>query len=386
MNQNPSEPTYEPDPFNSEDPLPQKPDPSGGVFPSLFRLVDEWRKAEESGNEQDASNLLFHIRHTIQWIDERMDAPDPYAKRYYHLKRFFENAMRGHFRQNPWLVAGPQVGFMDTPPNQTPQAPQAMTQIEQPEGQQLLPAPSSTPPEGDEKRRRRRVSPETSRLRSRSAKRQRRNRAGKFYDNPGPEIYRPNPNYPQAKDDGEFILVHDIHKKGYASQTFVKYDPEWQVLTVRSVQVQGDHQNSVEIDVSAYPSEARRMWRFVKEKGFPAFLKALKKAKRAVRGRRVAESVITASRPVEQATPMPQSHEEENMLIKVGLRSADQAVHAADQGDFETAMNALLRIKRMLQHAMENRYQSAWHPLQTQWTRARSKIEQVWPGRIKGIK
>lgn len=312
------------------------------------------------------------------------------------------------YRDNPWLVAGPQVSMypsregQDLPAIELPGtahgAPPALGQagpsqqhtLSAPGGQSAqvhaLPGPSARvkPTNG-----RKHVSDDERARRARQAGRQRRTSGGKFYDNPG-EFYRPNPmayklfdttngtsqhfklrdgaedyvkdkfyqynrdqlmisrddlrhalatgnkqdaahaeqdiemyksilNDPSAwhewMESNSYVIkeqwidsskwnqiqwtksyktnpqngfekVSDVTSKSGRQATFVKYEEDRQVFSVRFVEEKEGKKTGLEVEIAAWPYEARRMWRFVKAKGFTAFLKALKRAGRPIRAKR----------------------------------------------------------------------------------------------------
>ena len=380
------------------------------------------------------------------------------------------------FNNNPWLVAGPQVNLYDQPGMAIGAQPSAVPAQVTPvdiagHPTPALPAPGGSPatssqrsPVGERERARR----------HRFAIRQRRDpRTGKFYDNPGAEIYRPNPyayrvwkymdseytdewyktaqsaedhqkqqyldwikgemdyarktndtqrlqelkdefthpnwreswdsdvrpvwvdsakwktlkfTTPYAKnpDSSGFEKIAESKKGENATAIYVKYDQAWQVLTVRYVETVGKQKKGLEIEVAAYPSEAQRMWRFVKKNGFSAFLRAIKKAGRTVRAKRAYEEATTES--TYKQPELFGSHYEEDDVVRFAIATADQVAHEVQERDFNQAVQNLMRLREIMIRAQERKYAGAWQQIQAQWEKARNLIEGAWPGKIKGIK
>jgi hypothetical protein len=299
------------------------------------------------------------------------------------------------FSNNPWLVAGPQVGFTDTPPGGQQAIPHKATPvgISQEGGPTNLPSiemdARGTPPPKLTKSGRERVpvSQEERARRSRFALRQRKDpRTGKFYDNPQTEEYRPNPH----EAPSEFTKISDSRKGDLSYSTYVKYDPEWQVFTVRHVEEKDGERTGLEVDVAAYQSEALRMWRFVKKNGFTVFLKALKKANRTIRAKRAykesAAPVEVVHMPKAEIRTAAHHQREEDDVVRFAIQTADQVAHEVEERDFNQAVSNLMRLREMMVRAQERKYVGSWQAIQSQWERARSLVEGAWPGRIKAIR
>lgn len=516
MQNNPSEPTYEPEYGREER------QPGGGwvetALKGLFQTFDLWRRAtEREGDDRYAGDLALDIKRIIHQMEDRGIEPPPHlARKFDFIRKMFmsgaysnnpdlpkgwksmnladivpkeairslssviktlqnelrkgrlegrsahqllldvlkpheayieskgvdvkflaysiENSIRHGFssnkhgyKDNPWLVAGPQVGFTDFKPGgDLKQVDASVKQIEIGQEQQpALPAPASDPSAPAEKVKRV-LRPEEIERRRRSIRRQRRDRVtGKFYDNPGTEIYRPNPG------DSSFTKVHESAKKGVSTACFVKYDPSWQLFTVRHVEEREGKKTGFEVDVAAHADEARRMWRFVKARGFAAFLKALKRASRPIRAKRAYEETATQVEPGPQKAPvptwggwggvphvatkvpaqptmipvqeelpfgpLPQEGQqdlqfekplsfEEDEATSAALNAVDQVKHEAGEGDYLGAIQNLMKIRNLMIRAQERGYVSAWHGIQSAFTRAREIIERTWPGKIRGIR
>jgi hypothetical protein len=354
----------------------------------------------------------------------------------------------GGYRDNPWLVAGPQVGLYPGQPGQIGQEiPQAgtanmieATGMAKPAVAIPSPGQAVKRPDG---RHNPRLSEDERARRSRVARRQRRTSGGKFYDNPS-EFYRPNPRLPER--ESRFEKVYEESSKDGRCAAFVRYDSSWQLFTVRYIEEKEGKKTGLEVDVAAYPPEAKSMWRFVKEKGFTAFLKALKRAGRSVRAKRAYQEAEHAlgvapmgatppvpSRedvypgwgsdlppapkpysgwgaydpaprrypqvqsypdlPTEQTSfphpgwgtplPPPPTQREEDDAIRSAIHASDQVAHEVGERDFSSAIHNLMRLRDIMTRATERKYRSAWHAIQAQWQRARSMIEAAWPGRIK---
>jgi hypothetical protein len=369
MQNNPSEPTYEPEYGREERPF------EGGwietALKGLFQTFDLWRQAtEREGDDRYAGDLALDIKRILLQMEERGIEPPPHlARKFDFIKKMFmsgaytnnpnwptvfehENeglvlrvhkalasvgiaskfdqrptgtvyfvhiygtsrelearqivrqVLGGRFASNPWLVAGPQVGFMDKPGGEIQQVDASVKQIEMGQQQHALPAPASDPSAPPEKVKRV-LRPEEIERRRRSIRRQRRDKkTGKFNDNPGVEIYRPN--YGRNPDDSGFIKISEYEKGDASISTFVKYDPSWQLFTVRHVEEREGKKTGFEVDIAAHNDEARRMWRFVKANGFTAFLKAMRKANRHIRAKRAYEETATqvvSGPPMGASTP-----------------------------------------------------------------------------------
>lgn len=101
MQNNPSEPTYEPDPFRKDD-EPQQPQPTeyDQTFQRLFGLARSWRIANESGIQQVEDKILSDIRYFIQYIESNgLHAPEGLERKYHKIRNFF--LIGNSFSNNP---------------------------------------------------------------------------------------------------------------------------------------------------------------------------------------------------------------------------------------------------------------------------------------------
>lgn len=540
MQDNPAEPTYEPEYGREERPF------EGGwvetALKGLFQTFDLWRQAtERGGDDRYAGDLALDIKRIILQMEERGVEPPPHhARKFAFIKKMFmtgaytnnpdlppdwknmrlgdivpkeaigplssaiktlqnelrkgrfegrsahrllldvlephkayieskgvdvsflaysiENSIsqgfssnRHGYKDNPWLVAGPQVGFTDFKPGgdlKQIDAPQQQAQQTAMGKQHALPAPVATGAAPSTEKVKRVLRPEEIERRRHSIRRQRRDKqTGKFYDNPGSEIYRPN--YGRNPEESVFTKVYESSKGDVSSACFVKYDPSWQLFTVRYVEGHEGKKTGFEVDVAAHADEARRMWRFVKAKGFSAFLKALKRTNRHIRAKRAYEETAVqvmswppmgASTPtwgggrppvrpvswggggeiesietpapihipgptmipvqeelafgkptmptwgVAYSPPAPVTESEQDEAIRAALNAVEQVKHEVDENDYVGAIQNLMKIRNLMIRAQERGYASAWHGIQSAFTRALEMIERTWPGKIRGIR
>ncbi len=514
--QNPSEPTYEPDPFREEREANRR---SGDVeeFTKLFQLAREWREALEADKNDDADTLEGDIRYMIRLIEEKQLRPpegmdDKYEKVYaffsgrygnnpkegdpwhtgprvphasgknvseremkpfivktkgrntarvgfrtlnaavmyardranefkaegideivsvFHvttgslIARFrttgpvFEQvfikdtqtkhgsqADKGHglihrkpdFKENPWLVAGPNVNLMDVPPttmvpvNTGQQPPTKMI-----EATHHLPQGASEDirlglePEAEDRRRasERRESGERrigkrramkERIRSKLASSQRRNKkTGRFYDNPGP-----------SSSNVGWIKVYEFVKRDLTFTGYFKYNDEQQLVTIRATESKGKLSRGFELDILADDREAAHMYKMLRKKGFAYLAKRLIKSEN-IRGKRAYENAITdvmsgstsgAASPVlpaGEASPLSADQQ----LINHAETLYRQIEHEVAEGDFPQAVGMLIKLGGLLR--VNAKRGAAW-TLKTMFQRGRKMIEGRWPGAIKRFK
>jgi hypothetical protein len=398
----------------------------GRAADDLFTTFHLWREAQESGNAGRAADLAAEAKAIIYGLDEqRFSPPVHLLRKYDFIRRLF---LSGAYQNNPYLVAGPK--FAVVPDENFPGNSFGQKTLDVP----TVPFVSSAPADPSRAmtrisgpigpvRRRRVLTPTSRALRAKIARRQKRSlRTGKFRNNPTPADWgsasrmSPPVHLPPASTcvPSGSVILREGSKEGASSATFAKYDPSWQVLTIRHTEQAGSRRASLEIEVSVYEDEAARMCRFVKAKGFSALLKALKRAKRPIRARRAFEESVkvrtgssapsgpprTGMIPVPTPVSYPSlppmrgevqyvphaSKRSEDETIRLALSLGDHVVARAAEKDFEKAMSCLMALHRLLDETVAARMVVALHTVQVQLQRALDTVEYTWPGAIKRIK
>lgn len=314
---------------------------------------------------------------------------------------------RTRFAENPYLVAGPQIGFFDKvhPEGQvdTASATPARKPVEQEPGMQSIPKKEEAKEVGHltlspeqfvvkgEKKTEGAVKPEkTGRVysekevkrRRRAAFYQRRGRQGRFRNNPNEESYRPNP-YQDVP--AQQVKVYEVQKRGKVYAGFFSYDPSRQIVTVRSVERAGQVERVVELAVMADMAEARHMYEMLKRKGMGYFTKKVAKSGR-VRSKNRYEYTLGED-PATFTTPTPYVPTEHfvdyDEKVKHAMTLSDQVRHEVGERDFQGALDALMRLHQLMVEAYTLKQQDLMGPLSAQWQRARSLVEGAWPGRVR---
>lgn len=497
---NPSEPTYEPDPFRNDDEH-KKPDADTEytmAFKRLFGLARSWAIANEAGNQTIEDKILSDIRYFIDYIEHTgLHAPEGMERKYHKIRNFFlingygdnpghggkrpgsgrprktpdpafntmfegkqykvtstkkrpvlfrtqaaailyareqaqqstsdtlrvynkvygliaqftsgkpekifhripERHRSSHaqpgsglirkkmsdytgYQPNPWLVAGPQVNLM--PDTAAPgQAPTQLTPANL-KGEPVAPEAGSVAgigmaPEAPEEEisasPRRGLSEKQHRVRSRISKRQRRNSSGRFYDNPG---------FPH---DTNFIQVYSRSLRGKMLTGYFKFDGIRQIATIRALEVKGDKVQTIELDFQADETDATRLFKMLKRKGFAYITKRLQRQACAMRASE--ENIEKETQPTSGYAPagqptagaIPLGYKGTGEAVQHAQTLYEQVAHEVAEGDFEQAVNMLLKIRELVHSGTT---ENLW-ALEMASDKAKRLVDDRWPGAIKRL-
>lgn len=524
---NPSEPTYEPDPFR-QDREEGAGDPGRGVpgyeetFHRLFQLARNWREASEAGDQQLEDQIHSDIRFIVQYIEANgLHAPQGMGDKYEKLYSFFfgqkgyqdnpghggrragagrpknmrhperpfavssnripevrfrtlnasviyarekaqEMRQKGikdtitvmhpqlglvakyvtvgpvmehrvrwdtregtasglppahglirhkqEFAENPWLVAGPEVNILPgtsqpggMPPQVTPSVIKAGEmpaeggeEVEEgadPASMQMVPAVSGA---GSARAER---TGHKSKIRSKIAKRQRRNSKGRFYDNPGPQYE-------------EFMKVYEFTKRGLTFAGYFKFDSGRQIVTVRATELKDGRAKGYELDILADDEDAAHIFKMLKKRGFQYVVKSLKKKPFAVRAYEKDMHVAGApsydaasgyasgykptsgyasvdTAPSTGAILLPykptSTYGKSDLEIVSNIEALKRQIDACiNEGNFTQAVGSYLKIRRIAKDY--GSHGDAAYVLSWALSDARAAIDKRWPNAIKRFK